>query len=125
MKETLCWSCTRPGTNYCSWDREFIPVKGWVAVPTQTDGFDTFRVLHCPEFCKEPPRQKSVALEVMRKTRNDDGTEKSCVVLTDEILMDYDRQGLSLEEISARTGVRTGVIYQRRQKLRRDICGED
>jgi hypothetical protein len=56
MKETLCWSCTRPGTNFCSWDRALVPVNGWVAVPTKVDHYDTFRVLHCPLYQKEQPR---------------------------------------------------------------------
>ena len=57
MKETLCWSCTRPGTGQCSWDREMKPVKGWTAIPSQTDGFATFRVISCPGYEKEPPRK--------------------------------------------------------------------
>ena len=57
MKETLCWSCTKPGTGRCSWDRALKPVKGWSAVPSQTDGFGTYRVLSCPLYEKEPPRR--------------------------------------------------------------------
>lgn len=30
-KPTLCWTCTRPGTGGCSWDKELKPVEGWKA----------------------------------------------------------------------------------------------
>lgn len=30
-RTTLCWTCTRPGTGGCSWDKEFKPVEGWKA----------------------------------------------------------------------------------------------
>lgn len=50
---------------------------------------------------------------------------KHYVKLTDELLMEYDRRGVSLVEIAALTGLKTGEIYQRRHKLRRGNCGED
>ncbi len=125
MKHTLCWSCTKPGTGRCSWDRELVPVEGWVAAPTQTDGFDTFCVLHCPEYQKEPPRISAETMVRLRKVRGIDGSVKHYVKLTDELLMEYDRRGVSLVEIAALTGLKTGEIYQRRHKLRRGNCGED
>lgn len=30
-RPTLCWTCTRPGTGGCSWDKELKPVEGWKA----------------------------------------------------------------------------------------------
>lgn len=125
MKETLCWSCTKPGTGRCSWDRELEPVKGWTAVPSQTDGFDTFRVLHCPQYQKEPPRMSAEAMAKIRRDRGIDTTAKHYITLTDELLEEYDRRGVSLVEIAALTGLKTSDIYQRRQKLRRGTCGED
>lgn len=61
MKDTLCWSCTKPGTSRCSWDRSLTPVIGWTAEPSITDGFDTFRVIKCPLYQPEP-FHKRVAL---------------------------------------------------------------
>lgn len=125
MKDTLCWSCTRPGTNFCSWDRELAPVNGWVAVGTKVDDYDTFRVLHCPLYQKEPPRTSAEVTAGVRKVKGIDGSVKHYVQLTDELLMEYDRRGVSLVEIAALTGLKTGEIYQRQQKIRRNICGED
>ena len=128
MKDTLCWSCTRPGTNFCSWDRELVPVKGWTARPTQTDGFDTFRVLHCPLYQKEEPhrlvREPNEKVSTLKRVNKADGTVKFCARLTDELLMEYDQCGLTVAELAAETGASPVEIYSRRQKLRRSNCGE-
>lgn len=50
MRETLCWYCNKPGTGRCSWDESLTPVPDWIARPSKTDGFDTFRVDACPLF---------------------------------------------------------------------------
>ena len=31
----LCWTCQRVGTMTCEWDRDFTPVPGWEAEPTE------------------------------------------------------------------------------------------
>lgn len=120
MKETLCWSCANPGTGRCSWDENLTPVFGWIAVKTKTDGFDTFRVAKCPMFIQEQARRIGVPRLVRR--RNPDG--KGRVLLTDALIQTFDNMGLSLKEVSAITGVKSGVIYQRRLKLRRNAGRE-
>lgn len=117
MKETLCWSCTSPGTGRCCWDRDLTPVAGWTAEPTKTDGFDTFRVLKCPLYIKQPPRKHNFSMP-LRMTL---GQGKNQVLLTDSLIRMFDHIGLSLDEVSAITGVKSGIIYQRRLKLRREM----
>lgn len=66
---TLCWECEK-ACGKCSWSRNFKPVKGWDAKPTQifqyTTGVgrkrysyytDSFDVYECPEF--EPLKMPS------------------------------------------------------------------
>lgn len=56
--DTLCWTCTAPGTNRCDWDAFARPVEGWKAEPTvirmDTGGerisVDSFRVIECPLY---------------------------------------------------------------------------
>lgn len=115
MKESLCWSCTCPGTDRCSWDESLTPVEGWEAEPTVTDGFETFRVINCPLYIKDPPRALRYNLPIRRMCP--DG--KSRVLLTDSLIRMFDHMGLTLEEVSALTGVKSGIIYQRRLKLRK------
>lgn len=124
-KETLCWSCTRPGTNFCSWDRALVPVKDWVAVPTQVDEFQSYRVLYCPLYEKEQANRPKEKASTLRRVNRADGSVMFCERLTDERLMEYDRQGLSVAEIADQTGAGQAEIYARRQKLRRGNCGED
>lgn len=117
MKETLCWSCTSPGTGRCSWDESLTPVCGWDAEPSKTDGFDTFRVIKCPLYIQEPPRKLQCNLPIRRM--NPDG--KSRVLLTDSLIRMFDHMGLTLEEVSALTGMKSSIIYQRRLKLRKQV----
>lgn len=62
MKETLCWKCSVPGTGGCSWDREFVPVRGWIATPTRIwlnykqTSMRSYCVKSCPLFRPEKPR---------------------------------------------------------------------
>ena len=122
-KETLCWSCTRPGTNFCSWDRSLVPVKDWVAVPTQVDEFQSYRVLYCPLYQKEQPhrlvKEPREKAQTLRRVNMADGTVKFCLRLTDELLMEYDQLGFTVEEIVEKTGASEVEIYSRRKKLRR------
>lgn len=58
----LCWDCEK-ACGGCSWSKDFIPVKGWDAVPTKVRNgttskkgehivsvIDSFEVRECPEF---------------------------------------------------------------------------
>lgn len=118
MSNTLCWKCTKPGTGCCSWDRELAPVAGWEAIEDETDGYQTYQVLFCPEFqemdweARKAARNKLRAIPVIRCS------EKGLQILTQELLKYYDGLGLSLEQIHERTGVPTGVIYARRMRSR-------
>lgn len=115
MKETLCWSCTCPGTDRCSWDESLTPVEGWEAEPTVTDGFETFRVINCPLYIKEPPRKMRYELPI-RQMRPDG---KSRVLLTDSLLRMFDHMGLTVDEVSAITGVSREIICRRQLKLKK------
>lgn len=66
---TLCWDCEK-ACGKCSWSREFKPIKGWRAIPTQIYQYttlkrgkhyrystDSFDVYECPEF--EPLKMQS------------------------------------------------------------------
>jgi hypothetical protein len=66
---TLCWDCEK-ACGKCSWSREFVPVKGWKAIPTKLFQYTTgkgrkriayytgsFDVYECPEF--EPLKMQS------------------------------------------------------------------
>ena len=51
---TLCWDCKKAVLG-CSWSREFIPVKGWLAFQTHKGeegrpDHDSYHVANCPEF---------------------------------------------------------------------------
>lgn len=111
MKETLCWSCTNPGTGRCCWDQELKPVPGWVAEATETDGFDTFRVISCPMYEREVRKQ-------MPHTAN----RKRLMGIVDRC----DRMGLTLWQIADITGEPIGVIHAVREKVRksRDVVPE-
>ncbi len=57
-KETLCWEC-KNACGKCSWSKNFVPVKGWEALPTKIKGsfesetvIDSFLVINCPEFIR-------------------------------------------------------------------------
>lgn len=61
-RETLCWDCQN-AISGCSWARNFTPVEGWTAVPTEIEPFGTstkptksFCVLNCPLFIKDEKR---------------------------------------------------------------------
>lgn len=116
MKETLCWSCTAPGTGRCSWDVDLTPVDGWDAEATKTDGFDTFCVIRCPLYIKQPERKAALSMPI----RLAPGQKQHRVMLTDALIQMFDRMGMSLDEVSAVTGVKSGIIYQRRLKLRKE-----
>jgi hypothetical protein len=54
---SICWDCERACTG-CSWSQEFIPVKGWKAIPTKMKQRDnqyvgTYIVCECPQFKRD------------------------------------------------------------------------
>ena len=54
---TLCWECAR-AYGLCSWSKDFIPVAGWDATPTQNKRTSSYNVHSCPLFIKEKRRVK-------------------------------------------------------------------
>ena len=46
-----CWRCKNTSRN-CSWIRNSIPVDGWTATPTETEG-GSYKILFCPNFALE------------------------------------------------------------------------
>lgn len=57
--ETLCWTCTAPGTGRCVWDESkgITPVEGWTAQRTFMRPLDmsgppvqSYRVIACPKY---------------------------------------------------------------------------
>ena len=118
MQETLCWSCAVPGSEKCSWDRSLTPVEGWTAVPAKTDGFDTYCVIHCPMYQKDRPRRAAKPQE--NEHRPQVYTLRKRLALTDALIELCDSMGMSLAEVSELTGVRSGIIYRRRLKVRKE-----
>ncbi len=52
---TKCWECKNSYTNGCSWAKDFIPVKNWVAEETILNkkySVKSYHVIKCPEFIK-------------------------------------------------------------------------
>lgn len=62
MKQTLCWICEN-ACGKCSWSKDFTPVDGWKAKPTEIASYTTskkgirrkvsyssYHVTECPEF---------------------------------------------------------------------------
>lgn len=53
--DTICWTCRRPGTGTCSWDKSLTPVEGWTATVqpwsvTTTQRTDSYIVHRCPLY---------------------------------------------------------------------------
>ena len=52
----LCWRC-KNSCGTCSWSRNLMPVKGWVAEPSvikqQGIKLHTYKVIECPQFIFE------------------------------------------------------------------------
>lgn len=119
MSDTLCWKCTRPGTGGCCWDRELKPVPGWTAEPAETDGFQTYHVIRCPEYREiDWAARNAVRIRLrVRPTVRQNGY--GLAILTRDMLAYYEREGANLQQIHTETGVPTGVIYARRARLRR------
>lgn len=88
LTDQLCWKCQRATGNkdlQCPWFRDFTPVKGWTAEPTnirnvrtkeydgqpvdeRTENIETFAIFDCPMFLKDKRKRRSIVLEV---TNND------------------------------------------------------
>ena len=56
---TLCWKCKNACCG-CEWSKYFIPVEGWVAIPTKIRLIDinnhyteSYQVISCPKFEKD------------------------------------------------------------------------
>ena len=58
--EQPCWTC-KNACGGCSWSRDFTPIKGWDAKPSQktSNGVttNTYCIKSCPQYEKEPPRK--------------------------------------------------------------------
>ena len=88
VTDQLCWKCQRATGNkdlQCPWFRDFAPVKGWIAEPTnirnvrmkeydgqpveeRTENIETFAIFDCPMFLKDKRKRRPIVLEV----RNND-----------------------------------------------------
>ena len=88
LTDQLCWRCQRATGNkdlQCPWFRDFTPVKGWTAEPTnirnvrmkeydgqpvdeRTENIETFAIFDCPMFLKDKRKRQPIVLEV----RNND-----------------------------------------------------
>ena len=84
LTDQLCWKCQRATGNkdlQCPWFRDFTPVKGWTAEPTnirnvrmkeydgqpvdeRTENIATFAIFDCPMFLKDKRKKRSAVLEV-------------------------------------------------------------
>ena len=111
-KNTLCWSCTRPGTSSCSWDAKLEPVEGWTAIRTQvllsTNVFgESYHVIHCPLY-----------QEINTAGRDPQYTLSK---LDDETLAQCLAAGLTDFRIAEKYGMSRDTIAQRRQKLQRKL----
>ena len=80
----LCWKCQRATGNkdlQCPWFRDFTPVKGWIAEPTnirnvrmkeyvgqpvdeRTENIETFAIFDCPMFLKDKRKRRPIVLGV-------------------------------------------------------------
>lgn len=65
QNKTLCWICQKAG-GLCSWSKNFTPVEGWEAIPTEITSYTTggtkrarerikvcygsYNIIKCPEF---------------------------------------------------------------------------
>lgn len=64
---TLCWTC-KNAYGGCSWTEveekkhgrpiRYEPVKGWVAIQTKNECFESFCVLSCPEYEPDDRREE-------------------------------------------------------------------
>ena len=88
LTDQLCWKCQRATGNknlQCPWFRDFTPIKGWTAEPTnirnvrvkeydgqpveeRTENIETFAIFDCPMFLKDKRKRRPILLEV----RNND-----------------------------------------------------
>lgn len=71
-QDTICWDCTKPGTNGCCWDKSLTPVPGWYATAVRwgksgvVNRPGSYIVHECPEFepCEtEADRLSRVSLD--------------------------------------------------------------
>lgn len=83
LSDSLCWKCSRSTDSSCSWSKDFIPVKGWDAEPTERYSEvyrNSFNVRACPMFAQYETRPL-----------NDIGTEKLCNAVMARAGTDYMR----------------------------------
>ena len=84
LTDQLCWKCQRATGNkdlQCPWLRDFTPVKGWIAEPTnirnvrmkeydgqpvdeRTENIATFAIFDCPMFLKDKRKRRTIILGV-------------------------------------------------------------
>ena len=84
LTDQLCWKCQRATGNkdlQCSWFRDFTPIKGWIAEPTnirnvrmkeydgqpvdeRTENIETFAIFDCPMFLKDKRKRRPIVLGV-------------------------------------------------------------
>lgn len=90
LSDSLCWRCSRSTDSSCSWSKDFIPVEGWYAEPTERYSEvyrNSFNVKSCPMFAQYETRPL-----------NDIGTEKLCNAIMARAGTDYMRTLQSIEK---------------------------
>ena len=110
QKETLCWSCKRPGTRTCSWDdsKGNVPVEGWTAEERPYPGAyvgpkRSFHVIECPLYEKDEKYYIAT------------GGEKPVIPIGKFIFLV--KSGLSDGAIENRFGVSSASVRKTREKL--------
>lgn len=110
MKETLCWTCRRPGTGSCSWDLDFTPVEGWEATQTSVAVWskgartESYFVHRCPMYAPE----------------NYDARAKRPgygALLSERALERYIFKGFTDREIAQKCGMTVDSVRRRRKQL--------
>lgn len=110
QKETLCWSCKKPGTRACAWDdsKGNVPVEGWTAEERPYPGAcvgpkRSFHVIKCPLYEKD------------EKYHVAKGGKKPVIPLG--TFVNLVKSGLSDNVIANRFGVSTLSVRRRREKI--------
>ena len=83
LSDSLCWKCSRSTDSSCSWSRDFIPVEGWDAKPTERYS-EVYKTSYCVRSCPQFKAHDTRPL-------NDIGIEKLCDAVMARVGTDYMR----------------------------------
>ena len=108
MAQQPCETCQKYAGG-CSWSRDFTPVLGWDATPTEKRGsvvIHSYAIHHCPEYVPDPPRR-------VKKEKRAYGIDRLAVL---EMLS----KDTPVSEIADTFECCDGTIYEIRRELRRE-----